>query len=101
MTNAPSPEPPLTLHADRLSALLLTATELSEHGYVLIRWSSRISSQRNCLQWRINVRWHGHEHVATATPETEGMDRTPALVLALDRAVQWLQAAQASWQWLG
>jgi len=42
------------------------------------------------------VRWHGHEHTSTATPETESIDKTPALVLALDRAVQWLRAACAT-----
>lgn len=79
----------------RLAWLVLSATELSEQGYVLIRWSGRISTQRHYMQWRVNVRWHGHEHVATATPDTEQVDRAPALLLALDRAVQWLRACHA------
>jgi hypothetical protein len=84
------------IDADRLAWLVFSATELSEHGYVLIRWATKRTSQINCQQWRVNVRWHGHEHTSTATPETESIDKTPALVLALDRAVQWLRAACAT-----
>ena len=62
----------------RLGFLLLTATDLSTDHYVLVRYS------RAEQEWRVNVRYHATEHVAAS--ET-------SLVVAMDRAWQWLRAA--------
>lgn len=72
---------------DRLAFLLIAVTDLSDGGYVLIR-----SAMERSL-WRINVRAKGVEHTATAKSE-KPKDRWPSLMLALDRAMQWLAAAR-------
>ncbi len=75
---------------DRLAHLTWAASALSTGGYVLIRQGEDRESR--VKQWRVNVRYKDMEHTATATP---ALDRNPfpALVLAMDRAVQWLRAA--------
>jgi hypothetical protein len=81
--------------ADRLAWLLFSATELSERGYVRIMWAGEVTSQRAAVQWRVTVRWHGHEWIAACSPELEHLDRHEALLVALDRAVAWLRQRAA------
>jgi hypothetical protein len=62
----------------RLGFLLLTATDLSTDRYVLVRYSTVTK------EWRVNVRYHTLEHTAASGT---------SLVVAMDRAWQWLRAA--------
>ncbi len=74
----------------RVALALLALTELSEGQYVLIRAGRRAPDQTR--QWRINVRAQGHEHTSTALDRG---DPAQALLLAMDRALQWLRGVQA------
>jgi hypothetical protein len=66
-----------TSDARRLGFLVLTVTDLSSGRYVLLRYSDA------AREWRVNVRAREVEYVATSGT---------SLVLALERAWQWLQA---------
>ena len=67
--------------ADRMAWLMFAITEMSQHGYLLVRWSQR--------QWRVTVRWNGLEEQVTS-PIISG-DRIEALVPILDQALEWLR----------
>ena len=82
--------------AERLAHLTWAASALSEGGYVLIRHSREKDGRFS--EWRVNVRLGEMEH--TSTSQTQGLARNRpdtfgALVLAMDRAVQWLRGALA------
>ena len=85
----------------RLAYLLLAATELSTGGYVLIRYARHVegrTDEKKSDHWRVNVRFGEIEHTSSAQVvhrARAGVQRWQPLILALDRAVQWLSTSTA------
>ena len=68
---------------------VLALTDLSEGGYVQIRWHGRLTPTNAMTQWRVRVRWRGHQHTAIGPVDTG--TRSDALLLACHHALRWLQ----------
>lgn len=85
----------------RLAYLFLAASELSTGGYVLVRYARHVEGQageKKHDHWRVNVRFGEIEHTSSAQVVVRaraGAQRWQPLLLALDRAVQWLSTSTA------
>jgi len=73
---------------------MLALTDLSEGGYVQIRWHGRLTPTNAMTQWRVRVRWRGQQHTAIGPVDTG--TRADALLLACQQALRWLQHEAAT-----
>ena len=73
---------------------VLALTDLSEGGYLQIRWHGRLTPTNAMTQWRVRVRWRGQQHTAIG-PVDRGT-RSDALLLACQHALRWLQHEAAT-----
>ena len=83
------------LDLQRLGLLLLAAADMSRDRYVLTRYSTRHGA------WKVSVRFYHPQPCACQGPlpclgTVEHVTQSQeSLLLAMDRAVQWLRGARA------